>query len=91
MIRTQSPVMSANSVKRSRNWVRRPLHSGPLSTLITSCFKPPSSSFLSSHQKRSPSTMKSLVLWLVPKNKNALPVTDSRMQPGTIFFLGHIS
>ena len=34
MIRTESPVMSANSVKRNMNWVRRPLHSGPLSALI---------------------------------------------------------
>ena len=35
--------------------------------------------------------MKSLVLWLVPKNRNALPLTGSSMPPGINFSFMHMS
>jgi len=53
---------------------------------VANCFTIDSAAFLSSHHGRSPSTMKSLVLLLLPKNKNDLPVTGSRMPPGTSFW-----
>ncbi len=60
--RMVTPVLSANSTSRCKYWVRRPLHSGPLSELITNVRMFDKAPFRCSHQASRPSIMKSLVL-----------------------------
>jgi hypothetical protein len=67
------------------------INSDALSILMTNCLTSDSEDFRSFPDNSSPSTRKLLVLLLLSKNKNDLPLIGSRIPLGTDFSRGRIS